>query len=259
MRRILGILLLAVALAGCGGTAAPETTAREVVAGSYTVVDRHPHDPEAFTQGLLVDDGEFVEGTGLEGRSEIRRVTITTGRVRMRRALPPTFFGEGVAVHGDRIHQLTWRDGVGLIWDRTRLAPAGRWTYEGEGWGLTTMGDELVMSDGTSTLRILDPRSREEIRRVDVTRDGAPQVDLNELEYLGDGRVAANVWMTTTIVVIDVATGRVTHTLDVAALAAEQPSEANETNGIAVDPETGDWYVTGKNWPNLYRIRVDLP
>lgn len=252
-------LITAVVLAGCGGTATRGPATTGVVAGSYTVVDRHPHDADAFTQGLVVHDGEFLEGTGLEGQSELRRVEITTGHVRARRALPPTFFGEGVAVHGATVHQLTWRDGVALMWRTPGLAPAGRWEYDGEGWGLTTMGDELVMSDGSAVLRVLDPRTREEIRRVEVTSDGTPLADLNELEYLGDGRVAANVWMTTTIVVIDMETGRVTHRVDVADLAAEQPPTANETNGVAIDPGSGDWYVTGKNWPNLYRIRVDLP
>lgn len=260
MKRPVVLTALVVALlAGCGGTATQEPTTAAVRAGSYTVVDRHPHDATAFTQGLLVQNGEFLEGTGLEGRSELRRVEIDTGRVRARRKLPPSYFGEGVTVHGDLIHQLTWRNGVALIWNRSGLSPAGRWEYDGEGWGLTTMGDELVMSDGTSTLRVLDPRIREELRRVEVTSDGVPVPELNELEYIGDGRVAANVWTTTTIVVIDMETGHVTHTLDVAELAAEQPPTANETNGIAVDPGSGDWYVTGKNWPTLYRIKVQLP
>jgi len=257
-RRLL--LITALLVAGCGGTTATETTTAPGTPKSadFTVVSRHHHDPAAFTQGLVVHDGTLLEGTGLVGKSELRRVDIASGRVIERRALPADFFGEGVAVHGDRVFQLTWRNGVGLIWDDEDLTGAGRWTYTGEGWGLTTMGDELVMSDGTDVLKVIDPRTREVTRQIDVTREGLPQDQLNELEYIGDGRIAANVWMTPTIVVIDVASGAVTHVVDLTELAAEQPATAMEMNGIAVDPGTGNWYVTGKNWSTLYEIDPQL-
>lgn len=259
IRRLLMVAAAAALLAACGGSGDSASTDAAPVAGTFTEVAQYPHDPAAFTQGLLVDGTTFLEGTGMVGRSELRRVEIATGRVTKRRVLPTSVFGEGVARVGDRIFQITWQDGRGFIWNAADFAPAGGWEYDGEGWGLTTMDDRLVMSDGSSTLRVLNPQTREVEREVSVTRDGALQADLNELEYLGDGRVAANIWMTTTIVVIDMETGRVTHTVDVADLAGRQPATANETNGIALAPDTGHWYVTGKNWPNLYEIAVDLP
>ena len=243
-------------ISGCGGTTHPSrgSAGDAVERVAYTVVARHPHDTAAFTEGLVVHDGAFLEGTGLVGRSELRRVEIASGRVRARRRLPPAVFGEGVTVHGDHVFQLTWKNHTGFLWRTAGLRASGTWRYAGEGWGLTTMGDDLVMSDGTSILRVLDPATRAVRRRVTVTEDGAPVERLNELEYVGDGRVAANVWPTTTIVVVDMATGHVTATLDISALAAEQPPTANEANGIALDPRSGHWYVTGKNWATMYEI-----
>jgi len=225
----------------------------------YEVVTRYPHDPEAFTQGLVYWGDELLyESTGLWGRSSLREVDLATGRVLRRHDLDPRYFGEGIAVIGERIVQLTWQSGVALVYDRGTFELQGELAYPGQGWGLTYDGRQLIMSDGTSTLRFWGAETLEETRRVQVIDGDAPVDRLNELEFVR-GEVWANVWQTERIARIDPASGRVVGWIDLAGLLSE-PDRAGNTvdvlNGIAYDPDTGRVFVTGKWWPVLYEIRV---
>jgi glutaminyl-peptide cyclotransferase len=219
---------------------------------SPSVVRRFPHDTEAFTQGLVFDRGTLFESTGQYGRSELRRVELTTGAVKQRRKLSDRDFGEGLAVHGGRLIQLTWREGAGYVYDRESFGVVRRFGYKTEGWGITTNGRELIMSDGSATLSFLDPVTFAIRRRLTVTAGGRPVDNLNELEYVR-GALYANVWPTARAVRIDPATGRVNLWWDLTALGKGADGVAN---GIAYDATTGRMYVTGKNWPALYEVRL---
>jgi glutaminyl-peptide cyclotransferase len=213
-----------------------------------------PHDTSAFTQGLELVDGVLYEGTGLEGRSSLRRVDPATGEVRQRVDLPAPMFGEGITVVDDHVWQITWRDGVAIQRDRRTLAEVKRVTYEGEGWGLCRDGSRLVMSDGTDELTFRDPSSFAETGSVRVTRDGAPVTQLNELECV-DGQVWANVWKSDSVVRIDPDTGSVTATVDLSSIRPDDVPETDVLNGIARVPGTDEFLVTGKNWPTVFRVR----
>jgi glutaminyl-peptide cyclotransferase len=221
------------------------------------IVRSYPHDPGAFTQGLLFLDGKIYESTGLEGRSSIREVRLEDGRVLRQVAVPRPYFGEGLAAWGPRLISLTWQHGLGFIYDRATLRKIGEWRYPGEGWGLASTGRELAMSDGTPVLRFLDPATLKERRRLTVTADGQPVHYLNELEWV-KGEIYANVWQTDRIARIDPASGKVKGWLDLSALVSKVPRRSHEDvlNGIAYDAKTGRLFVTGKNWPMLYEVRV---
>jgi glutamine cyclotransferase len=220
----------------------------------YRVVNTYPHDDNAFTEGLFYRNGELFESTGLEGQSTIRRVRLRDGHVLQSTRIPPGRFGEGIVDWGDQIISLTWRGGVGYRWDRATLRRLGEFHYLGEGWALTRSDSDIIMSDGTPQLRVLDPRSLAERRRINVTVRGRPLNQLNELEWV-DGSIYANVWMSSFIVRIEPATGRVTGVIDLRPLAAENgASEDNVLNGIAWDSVGRRLFVTGKNWPHLYEI-----
>lgn len=232
-------------------------TPTEPAVYGYRVVATYPHDPEAFTQGLLYRDGELYESTGLVGRSTIRRVRIEDGRVLQLVPIPPGHFGEGIVDWGDQIVSITWQGGIGFRWDRRSLRQAGEWRYSGEGWGLTRSPTDIVMSDGTARLRFLDPVTLTERRRLEVTIRGRPLADLNELEWV-NGEIWANVWQTAYIVRIDPATGAVTGIVDLRPLVAENGGpEDSVLNGIAYDPDGDRLFVTGKLWPRLYEIDLE--
>lgn len=232
----------------------------EVPVYGYRVLQTFPHDREAFTQGLVMADGVLYEGTGLNGHSSLRRVELETGAVLQRRALPDRYFGEGVAVLDSRIFQLTWRSGLAFVYDRETLALRQTLLYPAEGWGLTTDGTHLIASDGTATLRFLEPESFAEVRRLTVVDQAGPVTRLNELEYV-DGRIYANVWQTERIAIIDAASGRVTAWLDLQGLPVAEKHAGHEDvlNGIAYDARTGLLYVTGKLWPRLYQLELVPP
>ena len=222
-----------------------------------TVVRSYPHDPTAFTEGLFFCDGLLFESTGLAGRSDIRAVRLEDGKVLRRVALPPNLFGEGIVNTGREIVSVTWQTGVGFRWDRGTFVQKARFTYPGEGWGMTRIGRQIMLSDGTSTLRILDPRTFGEVRRLRVTAAGRPVVNLNELEYVR-GEILANIWQTNLIARIDPATGAVKGYLDVSTLGRPAPGAGRDSvpNGIAYDAARGRLFVTGKNWAKLYEIKL---
>jgi glutaminyl-peptide cyclotransferase len=221
------------------------------------VIASFPHDKEAFTQGLLLHEGAFVESTGLTGRSSLRRVMPATGEVQQQVNLDEALFGEGIAQVSDRFIQLTWQDQVALVYDLD-FSPRGTFEYEGEGWGLCYDGMRLVMSDGSSRLHFRDPETFQLLSNVEVVRDGMPVSDLNELECVGS-LVYANVWQTEEIVRIDPASGSVLTTLDASdLLTPAEREEADVLNGIAFDEATGDFFLTGKLWPKVFQVRFDF-
>jgi glutamine cyclotransferase len=253
--RTLVCLLLAGAL---GAAAAPSAPQRAVTAPTarYQVVHVYPHDPQAFTQGLVFVDGVLYEGTGLNGRSTVRKVKLENGEVLQVTKVANEYFGEGIAVWRDRIFELTWRSGIGFIYDRASLAMVGTFALQGEGWGLTHDGTRLIMSDGTAFLRFLNPATQRETGRLQV-RDGPRSVEhLNELEFV-KGEVLANVWQTDRVARIDPRTGRVTGWIDFAGLlsAADAAPDA-VLNGIAYDASTDRLFVTGKLWPKLFEVKI---
>lgn len=222
---------------------------------TFRIVNQYPHDPGAFTQGLVVDAGTLIEGTGLRGRSTLRRVDIATGAVLQSLSLPAPFFGEGVTVFDERIVQLTWQSGIGLVFDRESFAPRGRFRYATEGWGLTHDGRRLIMSDGTATLHFLDPRTFALLERLTVRGENGPVERLNELEYV-EGEIYANVWQSDFIARISPRTGEVLGWIDLRGLLALRPAPG-VLNGIAYDPAHGRLFVTGKNWPLLFEIALE--
>ena len=222
----------------------------------YRVVRAYPHDPKAFTQGLQCVDGFLYEGTGLNGRSSIRKVTLETGEVVQRRDVARAYFGEGITVWNTDLIQLTWESHVAFVYDKETFAPRRTFTYAGQGWGLTHDGTNLVMSDGTDQLRLLDPLTFAERRRITVTAGGTPLRHLNELEYM-KGEILANVWMTDSVVRVSPETGRVTGYIDLQGLLtpAERAS-VDVLNGIAYDEKGNRLFVTGKLWPRLFEIQI---
>jgi glutaminyl-peptide cyclotransferase len=226
----------------------------------YQVVRSYPHDRDAFTQGLIFRDGVFYEGTGLNGRSGIRKVRLETGEVLQVQPLAEQYFGEGITDWKGQILQITWRSEVGFVYDMQTFTQTKRWTYTGEGWGLTHDGSRLIMSDGSAQLRFLDPDALKETGRVTVRDDNGPVERLNELEYV-KGEIFANVWTTDRIVRISPKDGRVTGWIDLAGLLT--PAERTEVqrgggvlNGIAYDAAGDRLFVTGKLWPRVFEIRL---
>ncbi len=238
---------------------AAEASAPAAPVNGYRVVNIFPHDPTAFTQGLVYEDGIFYEGTGLRGQSTLRKVEPATGQVLQGIRLPYQYFGEGIALLGDRLYQLTWQENTGFIYDKDTFELLDDWSYPGEGWGLTTDGQRLIMSDGSNDLRFLDPATLQELGRVAVLDgSGQPVVRLNELEWV-EGEVWANVWQTDLIARIDPASGRLLGWIDLAGLLSEEDRAAQRVdvlNGIAYDAATGRVFVTGKWWPKLFEIEL---
>jgi glutamine cyclotransferase len=234
----------------------PAPAARSTPTAGFEVVQSWPHDPQAFTQGLVYREGKLYEGTGMYGESSIRQVDLQTGGVLRRRNMPQQYFGEGIALFGGKLYQLTWRSQLGFIYDAATFDLVGQFSYTGEGWGLTEDGSSLILSDGTSTLRFLDPTTFAVRRSVKVTDSGREIIHLNELEYV-NGEVYANVWKTDLIARIDPATGNVKGWIDLSGLlpAAERTDNEDVLNGIAYDAAQDRLLVTGKNWPKLFQIR----
>jgi glutamine cyclotransferase len=226
------------------------------VSYTYDVINVYPHDPNAFTQGLVIDDGVMYEGTGLTGESSLRRVDIETGDVLQIHELPSEFFGEGITVFGDKIIQLTWQSEIGFVYDKNSFELLQNFSYSTEGWGITTDGTQLIMSDGTANLYFLDPKTFQTIGQVEVRNGTVPVNRLNELEYI-NGEVYANVWMTNKIAIINPHTGQVTGWIDLTGIYTPETSNSNNVlNGIAYDAENSRLYVTGKRWSQLFQINL---
>jgi glutamine cyclotransferase len=224
---------------------------------SFKIVHVFPHDPNAFTQGLTYRDGFLYEGTGLQGRSSLRKVRLETGEVLQRTDLPREFFGEGITILNNQIIQITWRSQAGFVYDLNDFHLLRRFSYTGEGWGLATNGREIFMSDGTAEIRVLDGRTLEEKRRLKV-HDGATAVTrINELEVV-EGEIFANVWETDRIARISPQSGRVVGWIDLTGLLSPVYRRGADAvlNGIAYDPAGKRLFVTGKLWPSIFEIRL---
>jgi glutamine cyclotransferase len=241
----------------------------------YRIVNAYPHDPGAFTQGLVYHNGYLYEGTGLRGRSSLRKVALETGKVLKRRNLPEKYFGEGIAICGNRLIQLTYQSKIGFIYDLD-LRPVGSFSYPFEGWGLTCDGSHLILSDGTATLRRLDARTFRIVKQITVTDRGKPVRHLNELEFV-KGEIFANIWKSDLIARISPETGQVTGWIDLAGMARLAraatagmdpagpgkdskilPDAAIDVlNGIAYDERGDRLFVTGKFWPKLFEIKLE--
>lgn len=224
---------------------------------TYEIINSYPHDPAAFTQGLIYLDGELYEGTGLYGQSSLRQVDLETGSVLTNTAISEQYFGEGITVFDDKIYQLTWQNQTGFIYDQDTFELIETFSYPTEGWGLTHDGSQLIMSDGTNNLYFLDPDTLAVNGRLPVQDQGNPVVRLNELEYI-NGEIYANIWQTNHIVRIDPQTGQVTAWIDLTGLLSPESltQPADVLNGIAYDAENGRLFVTGKLWPLLFEIKL---
>ncbi|MFH5802515.1 glutaminyl-peptide cyclotransferase [Alienimonas sp. DA493] len=258
-RKLLAAACGLAAVAGLGLTLAAQT-ADDAAVVRLTPTKRYPHDARAFTQGFAWHDGVLYEGTGRHGTSVLRTVDLETGRTKAFRKLDDRLFGEGVCVLGDEVFQLTWQSGWAFVYDRETLTAKRRFRIAGEGWGLTTDGKRLILSDGSSVLRFLDPATGTVTGRVRVTDRGRPVDQLNELEWVrradGEPEVLANVWYSPHIARIDPATGEVTGWLDGSELVRLSGVNDREKvlNGIAWDEQGERLLLTGKLWPAVYEV-----
>jgi glutamine cyclotransferase len=254
-----GSAIAVLLLQGCGAPAREPVAvqaAPEPVVHGYEVVREYPHDPEAFTQGLIFRDGFLYESTGQTGRGSVRKVRLETGEVVQRRMLANDHFGEGLTDWGNQLIQLTWVSNVGFVYDLATFEEIRRFTYAAEGWGLTHDGTRLIMSDGTPNLRFLNPTTFDELSRLNVRDHNGSVDDLNELEFV-QGSVYANVWLTERIAIIAPDTGAVTAWVDLAGLRPRQGPQGDDVlNGIAYDAAGDRLFVTGKLWPKLFEIRL---
>ena len=225
---------------------------------NWSIIKEFPHDPTAFTEGLLWHDGALYESTGLEGQSKLRRVDLQSGQVLQNIDLPKQLFGEGLALADGKLYQLTWQTKIGFVYDAKTFKPLAKFNYSDEGWGLTFDGTNLIQSDGTDTLFWRDPKNFGAVKTLKVTRDGRPLSNLNELEWI-NGKVWANVWQTNDIVIIDPKSGKVVAQLDLTGILKDSDKTGQEDvlNGIAYDALNKRILITGKNWPKLFWIGVE--
>ena len=287
MRFLFLIILVSLSLA-CGGaanTAKPnvntntntKTVSTALPVYGYEIVKAYPHDPKAFTEGLFYYNGFLYESTGEERRSSIRKVELETGKIVQKFDLPPEDFGEGIVLLNGKIYMLTWRQGLGRVFDANDLKLLKEFSYSGEGWGMTTDGTDIFMTDSTHVMRVVDPETFKPKRMLSVMReDGKPLMQINELEYI-KGEIWANVWHSEQsnilgkpnyIARIDPATGKLLGWIDLAGISPDDqprsndpydPKAENTLNGIAYDAEKDRIFVTGKNWKKLYEIKITPP
>jgi glutamine cyclotransferase len=222
---------------------------------TYRIINVYPHDKNAFTQGLVFENGVLYEGTGLYDNSTLRRVELETGKILQLCALPDQFFGEGITIFDDKIIQLTWQSNRGFVYDKHSFDLLQEFSYPTEGWGITHDGSRLIMSDGTATLHFLDPETFEKVGQVEV-HDTGPVTELNELEYI-QGEVYANIWREEKIAIINPLTGRVKGWIDMSGIQDLENQDSNNVlNGIAYDAKEDRLFVTGKMWSQLYEIKL---
>jgi glutamine cyclotransferase len=224
---------------------------------TYEVVNTFPHDPNSFTQGLVYRDGSLYESAGEYGKSSLRKVELQTGRVVQQTAVPPKYFAEGLALLNGKLYQLTWQEHTGFVYDAGTFQKLDEFYVDGDGWGLTTDGESLILSDGTNQIRFLDPATFRVRRTISVLFNNRPLTELNELEYV-KGEIYANVWHTDRIARIDPKSGALLGWVDLSGLlpAAERSSREAVLNGIAYDESGGRLFVTGKLWPKLFEIKL---
>jgi len=260
---IVTLLLCLTGLGGCHTPASGDRTTAEPAANAvvpkygYQIVNIWPHDSNAFTQGLILADGKLFESTGEVGRSSLRSVDLQTGRVLKKVDVPEPYFAEGIALLNGKIYQLTWQHQVGFIYDAQTFERTGQFNYAGEGWGFTTDGQSLILSDGSNRIRFIDPKDFHVTKTITVLDNKTPIDQLNELEYV-HGSIYANVWHDNRIAIIDPQSGHVTAWIDLAGLIPESelPDPEAVLNGIAYDQANDKLYVTGKLWPRLFEIKI---
>jgi glutamine cyclotransferase len=254
LSRVAGVCFVAALALGLHGQSPHAATTPEY---TFRVVNVFPHDPAAFTQGLVYHDGFLYEGTGLNGRSSLRKVRLKTGEVVQKTDLSSEFFGEGIAIFKNEIVELTWQSQTGFVYDLKTFHLLRRFSYPGEGWGLATGGSELFMSDGTNEIRVLDGATLKEKRRIKVYDGDTPINELNELEIV-EGQIFANVWKSDRIARISPRTGKVLGWIDLKGILSPmyRMDENAVLNGIAYDPAGKRLFVTGKLWPNIFEIKV---
>ena len=254
MRALFTVLLLIPGLAGQSSKKSPPKSVPEY---TYKVVNTFPHDPNAYTQGFVYQERFFYEGTGLNGRSSLRKVRVDSGEVVQQLDLPSEYFGEGIAVLGGKIFQLTWKSETAFVYDEKTFRRLSQFSYPGEGWGLTTDGRDLYLSDGTAEIRVLDPATFKEKRRIKVHDGSTPVTELNELEVVGP-EIFANVWQTDRIARISPQTGKVLGWIDLSEILSPVYRRDRDAvlNGIAYDPKGRRLFVTGKLWPNVFQIQL---
>ena len=224
---------------------------------SYRVVKSYPHDTSAFTQGLEYHDGFLYEGTGIVGRSSVRKVDLATGKVLQNFDVPMPFFGEGITVFDNQILELTWVSQTGFVYDKSSFRVLRSFNYPGEGWGLTNDGKQIYMSDGSAQIRVWDPTTLKEVRRITVKDGNEPVNELNELEFVR-GEILANVWQTDRIARISPVDGKVLGWIDLSGILprSERTNSDAVLNGIAYDAATDRLFVTGKLWPKIFEIKL---
>lgn len=270
-------LLLFLTLPACGGdggaantftqatpsnSSSPATTQKvtkseEVPVYTYEIVESYSHDTKAYTQGLVFYDGMLYESTGQYGESSLRKVELKKGKVKKKIGVPGQYFAEGMTILNGKIYQLTWQQNKGFIYDLKDFKLEGEFAYDGEGWGLTTDGQSLILSDGTDRLRFIDPATFRVVKTLSILNEQQPLTDINELEYI-HGEIYANVWKMDKIARIDPRTGHLIAWIDLSGLRPEETLSNGENvlNGIAYDSATDRLYVTGKRWPKLFEIRL---
>ncbi len=237
--------------------------AKAPVKCSYNVLKVLPHDAQAYTQGLTYQNGFMYEGTGQYGESSIRKVDVKSGKILSVLNIDKQYFGEGITILGNKIYQITWRSCKGFVYDLNSFSLESSFEYGSEGWGITTIGDHLIMSDGSNKLYHIEPSAFNILKEVEVYDNNGPVSRLNELEYI-DGLVWANVWLTDRIVAINPESGAVVYEMDLSGLLTVKERELlndkdDVLNGIAWNPETKTFYLTGKRWPKLFEVKVEIP
>ncbi len=247
----IGACVLVAAIAAIGFTKDKPPTIKPL-----KLVATYQHDSQAFCQGLAIRDGQLYEGTGQYGNSTLRQVELDSGKILQSVSLPKEYFGEGITIIDNTIYQLTWQENTGFIYDRQTLQQTGTFRFSDEGWGLTTDGKELFLSDGTATIRVIDPKTFKVARKIHV-RVGNRKVDkINELEFV-NGEILANIWYSDHIARISPKSGEILGWLDASHLyPANQRPREHVLNGIAYDAQSKRLFVTGKNWPNLFEVAL---
>ena len=223
---------------------------------TYKVIKEYPHDPKAYTQGLFISNNILYEGTGQPGASSLRKVNLQTGKVIQSINISDEYFGEGIALINGEIFQLTWTSGIGFVYDAENFSRLHSFNYNTQGWGLTTDGNLLIMSDGSNVIHFMEPQGFSEVKRIEVYDSNGPVKMLNELEYI-NGKIYANVYLTDKIVIIDPTSGAVVGNINMAGLLKQADRTGNEDvlNGIAYNPDNGKIYLTGKYWPKLFEVK----